>query len=359
MKIDSYAVNASAQRTYQRFESQTVQLRLGGSDSAAGDEKAAVRMSLSQAAQQLVDAHGEKMRQLGEQMSRAAGGTTGVSDSRFTPKTKEELKLQMLDDMLHAMTGKRMNPRIMDLAAMRNGRFGGQPLRIGGQNGFSGGIELRTESIQYEYEAVSYNAQGIINTADGKTLSVDVSMSMSREFFSYASTSMQLRPPGNLVDPLVINYGGTAASLTNEKYAFDLTMDGVAEQISFAGPGSGFLALDKNGDGVINDGGELFGPSTGSGFSELRDYDSDGNGWIDENDDVFSKLRIWSKDANGKDQLYTLLDLDIGAIYLGDVSTRFGMYDAAGNSQGNMQSTSFFLKESGGAGTISHIDLLV
>ena len=41
---------------------------------------------------------------------------------------------------------------------------------------------------------------------------------------------------------------------------------------------------------------------TGDGFKDLAMYDEDGNGWIDENDEIFSKLLIWSKDENGNDE---------------------------------------------------------
>lgn len=65
--------------------------------------------------------------------------------------------------------------------------------------------------------------------------------------------------------------------LTEAKYNFDLDSDGREDLISFVRPGSGFLALDLNGDGRVNDGRELFGPATGDGFAELARYDQDGN----------------------------------------------------------------------------------
>ena len=52
------------------------------------------------------------------------------------------------------------------------------------------------------------------------------------------------------------------------------------------GKGSGFLALDKDGNGKIDDGNELFGTKSSDGFGDLREYDSDGSGWIDENDEI-------------------------------------------------------------------------
>jgi len=213
---------------------------------------------------------------------------------------------------------------------------------------------LRFESFQYESEEVTYQANGIIHTADGKTITVDINMHMSREFVSF----MNISTNGNtLVDPLVINYGGTAASLTGEKFQFDLTMDGNLDTLAVLAEGSGFLAIDRNGDGIINDGSELFGPSTGCGFSELRKYDTDGNGWIDANDEIFDKLVVWKRDKDGNDIVYTLKELGIGAIFLGDISTEFSFKDETNETLGVMRSTSFFLKSCGGAGTLSHIDL--
>ena len=217
------------------------------------------------------------------------------------------------------------------------------------------GAELwNIQSFQYESETVSYQANGVVHTADGKTIHIDINMSMSREFVSFMNMSGE---GGRLVDPLVINYGGTAASLMSEKFLFDLTMDGNMDSLSVLAEGSGFLAIDRNGDGIINDGSELFGPSTGCGFSELRKYDTDGNGWIDANDEIFDKLVVWSRDKDGNDKVYTLAELGIGAIFLGDISTEFSFKNESNETLGVMRSTSFFLKHCGGAGTLSHIDL--
>ena len=60
-----------------------------------------------------------------------------------------------------------------------------------------------------------------------------------------------------------------------------------------------FLALDLNGDGRINNGSELFGALSGNGFADLAQYDSDANGWIDENDEIFQRLKVWSGADDG------------------------------------------------------------
>ena len=60
-----------------------------------------------------------------------------------------------------------------------------------------------------------------------------------------------------LCDPLVINLEGNVAQVSDQTFFFDIDCDGVEDEISKLISGSGFLALDQNGDGIINDGSEL------------------------------------------------------------------------------------------------------
>lgn len=368
MIIGSYAVVSNSERNYLSVEQSTTLLTTvenpaGTAENAQGNTTSAAgeagddTVSLSDMAKKMMEEAQTKNASL---LKSAAQQIATAKTGGKVPRDPTELKLDMLEKLIQMMTGKRMRARRINLNTLGNERLQKAFDRINGMtvasNGSASSITqvMRTEQFKYESESVSYSAKGIINTADGQTITVDISMYMSREFMSYSGSTVQIT-----CDPLIINYGGTAASLTEEKFEFDLTMDGVAERISFAGQGSGFLALDKNGDGVINDGSELFGPSGGSGFAELRAYDQDGNGWIDEADKVYSQLLVWSKDANGNDQLFTLKELGIGAIYLGDVETEFSLTGANNSKNGIIRSTSFFLTESGGAGTISHVDLML
>ena len=112
-------------------------------------------------------------------------------------------------------------------------------------------------------------------------------------------------------------------------HPIDLDADGDKENINFATGGSGFLALDRNGDGKINDGSELFGATSGDGFADLATLDSDHNGWIDENDAAYTQLRVWTKDSAGNDQLSTLKQANVGAINLSSVATPFDLKDSS------------------------------
>jgi hypothetical protein len=141
-------------------------------------------------------------------------------------------------------------------------------------------MEVISMKIYRESEQTSFTAGGVIKTADGKEIEFSIDLNLSREFASDKVTILEQK----LSDPLVINFDGPAAELTGTKFSFDLDNDGTLDQISFLKSGSGFLALHQNQDGVINNGSELFGAGTGNGFADLLKYDSDQNGWIDEND---------------------------------------------------------------------------
>jgi hypothetical protein len=158
-------------------------------------------------------------------------------------------------------------------------------------------------------------------------------------------------------DPLVINFDGTAAQLTDAKFSFDIDTDGEAEQVSFTEGNSGFLALDKNSDGVITDGSELFGASSGNGFADLSAYDQDGNGWIDDSDGVFRQLQVFSKDEQGNDVLTGLKASGIGALYLGNVSTAFELKNSSNDSLGTVRASGVYLAENGAFGTLQQVDL--
>ncbi|MBF0566995.1 MAG: hypothetical protein HQK89_17355 [Nitrospirae bacterium] len=207
-----------------------------------------------------------------------------------------------------------------------------------------------------EQENMTYNADGVIKTADGRNISFTVQLQMQRSSLKENQTETSTSPPKQQ-DPLVVNFGGNAAQLSNMVYGFDLNSNGGQENIHMPGPGSGFLSLDLNGDGKINNGSELFGPGTGNGFSELAKYDDNQDGWIDEKDPVYNRLAVWTKNAGGGDSLTGLKDLGIGAISLQDMQTTFNYKDVKNTTEGTLRSTGVFIKDNGEVGTVQQVDL--
>lgn len=221
------------------------------------------------------------------------------------------------------------------------------------------GIEYDRHESYSEYEQTNFQANGIVRTSDGKEISFDLALSMTRSYHEESDVSIRLGDARKKQDPLILNFSGSAAQLTNQRFKFDLNSDGAAEEINFVTGGSGFLAFDRNGDGKINNGTELFGASSGNGFADLATLDSDNNGWIDENDAAYSQLRLWTKDAAGKDLLATLKQANVGALNLASVSTPFDLKNGANALLGQIRSSGVFLTEDARVGTIQQIDLTI
>src|SRR5690606_41748816 len=135
----------------------------------------------------------------------------------------------------------------------------------------------------YESVTIRLESTGSITLEIAETIDFTQWFSQS-ESSSYEYSELiqiQERP---LTDPLVINFGASTARLSDTLFEFDMTGNGETAQFASLGAGSGYLVFDRNGNGKVDDGSELFGPESGSGFSELAAFDDDGNRWIDAND---------------------------------------------------------------------------
>ena len=202
-------------------------------------------------------------------------------------------------------------------------------------------IDIRQQHFFQEAERLQMGAMGTITTDDGRKVDFALGLDMARNFELEESLTQQ-ETTRTLIDPLVINLDGGAASLTSSSFSFDLDADGHEEEISFVGQGSGFLALDMNKDGLINDGSELFGTQGTEGFADLARYDGDGNMWIDENDEIFNDLKVWTRNEQGEDQLLSLKEAGVGAIYLGSTTSSFELTDSENNLLGQVKRSGVF-----------------
>lgn len=227
-------------------------------------------------------------------------------------------------------------------------------------SGIQADVKTFTFSRQYYYEekeSTSFTTQATVRCADGREINFNLNLDMSRSFQEYYTENYAMMQ-ASMCDPLVINLDGNIAELSDQTFYFDIDGDGEKDEISRLASGSGYLALDKNGDGIINDGTELFGTASGNGFADLAEYDSDGNGFIDEGDEIWDKLKIWVMDEDGNEQLVSLTEKGVGAICLQNVSTDFALTGQDNQLKGMIRNTGFFLYENGMAGTVQHVDVV-
>lgn len=270
---------------------------------------------------------------------------SGTTDTKESFKSDESAKAPIVSS-LGSVDLKDENGIIKDLSAslLKSIRD-----RIENSNRF----ELSSTYI--EAEALSFQATAYVKT-DDREIALQLNVSLSRSFMQ--QTNISFEDTKVLQDPLILELSGSFPSLSSKTFDIDIDSDGEEDQISMLGANSAFLALDKNSNNIIDDGSELFGAKSSNGFEELRAYDDDKNGWIDENDKIFNKLRIWKK-SQGEDKLIALGEVGIGAIFLGDISTPFELKTLSNEQLGVMRGSSFFLFENGKAGVISQIDLAV
>ncbi|MDX5630487.1 MULTISPECIES: calcium-binding protein [unclassified Brenneria] len=127
--------------------------------------------------------------------------------------------------------------------------------------------------------------------------------------------------------PIVIDLDGDGIETLKTGAAyFDLDGDALSELTGWVSPDDGLLALDRNGDGRIGNGGELFGNHTllsngktaDNGFLALAEYDDNGDKTIDAQDAAYANLKIW-RDLNGngnsdEGELQSLADAGVSAI---------------------------------------------
>ena len=143
--------------------------------------------------------------------------------------------------------------------------------------------------------------------------------------------------------PLVIDLNGNGVQTLADSFgvSFDFDGKGTQSQTGWVHPDDGLLVWDKNKDGLINHGEELFGDNSllnnhtkaKDGFSALAEFDSNGDGIVDKTDSLWSELKVWQdKNSDGLSQPHELMALDklgIQSIELNAKETHF--FDDNGN----------------------------
>ena len=183
--------------------------------------------------------------------------------------------------------------------------------------------DYKTYSFNGFINDISQVSKNILNAEDSIWFTIPDSLS---RYFTRATQWVASR------EPLTLDLDGdgieTVAINTNNPILFDHDADGVKTATGWVGPDDGLLVLDRNNNGAIDNGRELFGDSTqlssggnaADGFAALADLDSNADGVIDGADAQFNNLRVW-RDLNQDgisqaNELSTLEQQNIASISL-------------------------------------------
>ncbi len=377
MKVDSSDITLQTHHELVEFSRKTERLNAWVGDRP--EEKPAVNVNLSPAARAQLAA-GKLLPETAEStvstpprakspplpMQQAEQPDEVEPLTKLTPQ--QQLEMRIVESLLERITGKRVKllPTVrIDGEKLEQKRLETETALMDAarkpnaveQERVSWGLEYDYEETHYEGEFSSFRAAGRVRTEDGREFSVDVGLLLKRESVEQQFISIRA---GDAVftDPLLINFDGKGVELTVEKFEFDLDADGKPDEVSLLENGSGFLVQDRNENGKVDDGSELFGPATGSGFREIAEHDDDGDGWIEESDEIFHDLKIWAQGADGAYKLFSLAEKDVGAIYQGSAETEFKLLgEDSDQADGQLRESGLYLAEDGTPGLVQEIDL--
>ena len=368
MRIDSSNIGMESERSYSATTARVTKMTItnsrqkleDGTDSLFGNLLGTGEEETSMSREEMLDAGKEEspedflsktIEEMRAKINAFRMGKIENMDVEKTGRELKEIKKQCLDYLMELLFPDKKGKNLFDF---EEEGFSGQSTKDAVLSLAGANVRTFTYSNQYYYEeteTTTFSTQGTVKCADGREINFNLNLNMSRSFKEYYEENYEMVEV-SMCDPLVINLNGNIADLSDQTFFFDIDADGEKDKISRLAEGSGYLALDKNGDGTINDGRELFGTTSGDGFADLAGYDEDGNGFIDEGDEIFYKLKIWTMDENGKEKLVPLAAAGVGAIGLQNVSTDFALTNEANERKGMIRKTGFFLYENGTAGSI-------
>ena len=199
--------------------------------------------------------------------------------------------------------------------------------------------QLQLEYMRlHEVEQLHYQTEGFVTTGDGRQIQFNFELNMAREL-EMVSASVRAGVPK---DPLLLVLPGGSTNIEAP------AQRGLAQPSS----GAGYLMVDKNGDGELSGEEELIGGTTGEAFQELASLDSDGNGFIDEGDEMFSRILFYQEGSEPQ----SLLEVGVGALSLQAVNTPY-QFKEGDFTYARMRASSFALMESGQVAGLHQIDL--
>jgi len=286
-----------------------------------------------------------------------------------TYEKPKEIKLQLMVLVLEHFLGRSLD--INDLSFHNNSdndvdsidsifkpfsTIDAELINIDGRS-FEQGDMLSVEQWQSHEQHLNYQIQGQFNIND-QMLSLNYNFDLTSQRTSYSRIEMTAAA---LKDPLLVQFGSQALGDIKSEKVFDINQDNTLDELPIFSGDIGYLVFDQNGNQQADNGSELFGPTTGQGFMELAQLDSNKNGFIDAEDQAFEQLYIWqpNEDSSQAEQWMSLKEAKIQAISLSAINTPFNFYDQSGQIQAQLRQSSFSISDEGVARGVHQVDVRI
>ncbi len=218
-------------------------------------------------------------------------------------------------------------------------------------------VTLSSTSVSLSETSVeTTQSNSSTSSDDNRNVRLDTEQSQQARSASLSFSGEAEDPNIEQTDPLAFDLNGNGIETTgvSSGIEFDIDGDGKKEQTSFISGGDAFLAYDKNGNGLIDNGKELFGDQNGAknGYEELAKYDDNKDGLIDRNDAIYSDLKLVSVGEDNKLKTSSLSEQKIESIDLG-----YSNQHQAINYYDSIEQTSKFTRSDGTKGDTADIML--
>ena len=275
-------------------------------------------------------------------LERVLGRTLDISDFSFTAKKDDRSNDSANGNSL--LNNDMLSP------------LGAQLINIDGQS-FQQGDVVSVEQWHSREQQLEYQVQGTFMVNE-QELFLDYNYSLASEQISYSKIEMSVEA---LKDPIIVQFGSRGLGEISGQKDFDFNQDKSLNILPVFSGDVGYLVYDKNHNNKADDGGELFGPETGQGFTELAQLDSNKNGFIDAEDQHFEQLYLWQpgNDNNQAEQWLSLEEAEIQAISLSAISTPYDFYDQQGEIQAQLRQSSFAISENGIGRGVHQVDVRI
>ena len=200
--------------------------------------------------------------------------------------------------------------------------------------GVESGQEAEVPTARQNVDTLQLSSEGVSLMETSRTTlrqeTAEGTFTLSMEEVRMLNIQSSVTTETTMKDPLVVDLQGDGVGLRSLEngVTFDIDGDGKAEKTGWVDNNDAFLVLDRNENGIIDNGREFFGDQHGAanGFEELARFDDNRDGRIDALDKIYDALKLW-QDRNGNgtsesDELLSLKDHSITEVSLKETSTK-------------------------------------
>ncbi|ALS96973.1 hypothetical protein [Lacimicrobium alkaliphilum] len=270
------------------------------------------------------------------------------SQSEDIASTDEDYRQILKKRLIELMSGRELEWYDPSQISNKNNQSESEPQSSQPEPGTR--LLVREQTLDYQAYQLQFELQ--VQGKDGLSRAFSASMDWEQLNITERLTVMTAQ---QLKDPLVLNFDWQAVSFDGDT-SFDLDGDGKTDALPTPRGNAGYLVKDINNNTRIDGPAELAGAKSGDAWADIRQMDSNGDGWLNSDDKSFEQLYWWQPGAGR--QLFSLADLKVDGLLLQGADTqadiapqgkdqarlrRSGAFIYQGNQLGLMQQFDFYI----------------